>query len=232
MKLAIMQPYWFPYIGYFQLIGSVDAFVVYDNIKYTKKGWINRNRFLLNGSDAVFSLPLKKDSDALDIKEREVSEAFDRQQFTGQITNAYRKAPHLPAVLGLLEETLAFEDRNLFAFLHHSIITTCARLGITTRIVTSSQIDCDHGLKAEERVIAICKAMGATQYINSIGGQELYSKEQFSTNGIELSFLKSRPIDYRQFSDPFVPWLSILDVMAFNPLETINGFISSGYDLV
>ena len=94
MKLAIMQPYFLPYIGYFQLIAAVDQFIVYDNIKYTKKGWINRNRLLQNGTDTVFSIPLSKDSDALDIRERQIAADFRRDKLLKQIAEAYRKAPY------------------------------------------------------------------------------------------------------------------------------------------
>ncbi|AVC45854.1 wbqC-like family protein (plasmid) [Rhizobium leguminosarum bv. viciae] len=90
MKLAIMQPYFFPYIGYFQLIHAVDKFVVYDNIKYTKKGWINRNRILRNGEDYTFSLPIKAASDSLDICDRTLSTEFDRNKLVNQIQGAYR----------------------------------------------------------------------------------------------------------------------------------------------
>ena len=89
MKLAIMQPYFFPYIGYFQLIKSVDEFVIYDNIQYTKKGWINRNRILVNGTDYLISLPLKKDSDYLNVVDRQLAESWekDRTKLLTLITN-------------------------------------------------------------------------------------------------------------------------------------------------
>ncbi|MEK7412351.1 MAG: WbqC family protein [Planctomycetota bacterium] len=232
MKLAIMQPYILPYIGYFQLIRSVDTFVVYDNIKYTKKGWINRNRFLRDGQDILFSLPLTKASDFLDIREREISEAFDRKQLLDQIANAYRKAPYGKSALGLLETILACEDRNLFRFLLHSLQKTCDHLGITTKFVISSTLEIDHELKSEQKVLAICKALRASHYINAIGGQELYAKEQFTAEGLTLSFIKSRPIEYAQLGQPFVPWLSILDVIAFNAPDAITGFLTEQYDLI
>ncbi len=78
MKLAIMQPYFFPYIGYFQLINTVDEFVVYDNIEFTKKGWINRNRILVNGKDEYITLPIKKDSDFLHVKDRFLAETWSK----------------------------------------------------------------------------------------------------------------------------------------------------------
>ena len=88
MKLALMQPYFLPYVGYWQLLAAVDEFIVYDNIKYTKKGWINRNRMLRNGEDVMFSLPLQGASDSLDIVERELSDSFDREKLLSQFSGA------------------------------------------------------------------------------------------------------------------------------------------------
>lgn len=232
MRLAIMQPYFLPYIGYFQLIAAVDSFVIYDNIKYTKKGWINRNRFLQNGSDAMFSLPLKNDADHLDIRERDISKDFNRDKLLNQFRGAYQRAPFFKEAMPLIERITAYPELNLFQFLKHSIVETCAHLGINTPIATSSCIDIDHGLKAQDKVLAICQAMGTQTYLNSIGGLELYSKDAFQRSGLELRFLKSRAFEYPQFDTPFVPWLSIIDVMMFNPLERIQACISNNYDLI
>lgn len=232
MKLAIMQPYFLPYIGYFQLIAAVDQFVVYDRIKYTKKGWINRNRFLLNGTDAVFSLPLKKGSDALDVVERELAADFDRAKLLNQFAGAYRRAPHFALTFDLLERIVRHDDSNLFRFIRHSIAVLCAHLGISTRICTSSTLTFDDDLKGQAKVLAICEAAGANRYINSIGGTELYAQPDFAARGIELQFLKPRSFEYPQFSQPFVPWLSIIDVLMFNPVEAVRGYLDHHYDLV
>jgi hypothetical protein len=232
MKLAIMQPYFLPYIGYFQLIASVDQFIVYDNIKYTKKGWINRNRMLRNGKDVIFSLPLKSDSDYLDICQRELSSEFSRDKLLNQFRGAYRRAPYFDQTIPLIEEIVRFNDANLFKFLHHSIVKTCEHLGIATEIRISSGIAIDHNLKNQDKVIALCEAVGASTYVNAIGGMELYSKETFREKGIELKFIKSKPFEYAQFSDAFVPWLSIIDVMMFNPLDTIWTCITTNYELI
>src|SRR6186713_976477 len=133
-RLAVMQPYFFPYIGYFQLIAAVDLFVVYDNIKYTKKGWINRNRLLQNGKDVMFSLPLQSDSDSLDVRERTLAPDFSRSKLLAQFQGAYRKAPYFAQTYPLVEQIVRHEDDNLFGFLHHSIVRTCAHLGIATEI--------------------------------------------------------------------------------------------------
>ena len=140
MRLAIMQPYFMPYIGYFQLIAAVDVFVVYDNIKYTKKGWISRNRMLQNGKDVMFSLPLKSDSDYLDVCERELAADFNRDKLLNQLNGAYRRAPYFMQTFPLVEQIVSYEDANLFRFLHHSIVKTCEHLGVTTEIRVSSDI--------------------------------------------------------------------------------------------
>ncbi|TCT09059.1 WbqC family protein [Paralcaligenes ureilyticus] len=231
MKLAIMQPYFLPYIGYFQLIAAVDLFIVYDNIKYTKKGWINRNRMLRDGKDVVFSLPLKNDSDYLDVCARELAASFDRTKLLKQLEGAYSRAPHFTRTRSLLEEIMLYQDANLFRYLHHSIIKVCEHLGIKTEIKISSDIDIDHSLKGQDKVIALCDAIGASGYINAIGGIELYSKEAFRDRGIDLAFLQTNPINYTQLDNTFVPWLSIIDVIMFNSPEEI-GRILTNYKLI
>ena len=232
MKVAIMQPYIFPYIGYFQLIAAVDAFVVYDNIKYTKKGWINRNRYLLNGQPATFSLPLRKESDELDIRDRHLSADFNRGKLAGQLREAYRKAPHFSATNALVEDVIGNPADNLFDYLHHGLARTCQHLGITTPIVVSSTIDADHSLRSQERVIAIAKAVGASEYINPIGGLELYSREAFARQSLALGFQRSRAIEYPQFGQEFVPWLSIVDVLMFNGAEATRKCLLPQFDVV
>lgn len=232
MKVAIMQPYFFAYIGYFQLIAAVDKFIVYDNIKYTKKGWINRNRMLQNGKDEVFSLPLKSASGYLNVCERELAADFNRDKLLNQIKGAYRRAPYFAQTVPLIEQIVRYERTNLFHFLHHSIIKTCEHLGITTEIKTSSDIAIDHDLRNQDKVLTLCEAVGASTYVNAIGGMELYSQETFRNKGVELKFIKSRRFEYPQFGDAFVPWLSIIDVMMFNPLDTIQTCILTNYELI
>jgi hypothetical protein len=231
-RLAIMQPYFLPYIGYFQLIAAVDLFIVYDNIKYTKKGWINRNRMLQNGKDAMFSLPLKSDSDSLDVNERELAADFNREKLLNQFRGAYRGAPYFAPTYLLLEQILLYEDTNLFRFLHNSIVKTCEHLDIKTEIKISSDIAINHGLKNQDRVLALCAAVDAAAYVNAIGGMELYSKETFQDKSIDLKFIRAKPIEYSQFGDAFVPWLSIIDVMMFNPLDIIKICISTNFELL
>lgn len=232
MKIGIMQPYFFPYIGYFQLINSVDIFVVYDNIKYTKKGWITRNRILQNGKDAIFSLPLKSDSDSLYIVNRELASDFSRNRLLNRIKGAYGQAPFFEQTLPLIECVMLYGDNNLFRFLLHSLTATAKYLGIDTEIRISSGIDIDHSLKNQDRVLALCEALGATTYVNAIGGVELYSRKSFSERGIELKFIKSKPFEYEQFANDFVSWLSIIDVMMFNSVAAVKEYLDKNLEMV
>ena len=227
-----MQPYFLPYIGYFQLIAAVDLFIVYDNIKYTKKGWINRNRMLLNGIDTIFSLPLKKDSDYLHVVDRELSSDFNRQKFLNQMRGAYIKAPQYNAVWPVFEKIVMYENNNLFRYIHNSIIEICRYLDVKTRICLSSDVPIDHDLKSQDKVMALCKAVNGDTYINSVGGVELYSQEVFKENNIDLKFIKSMPLEYPQFGANFIPWLSIIDVMMFNSPEIIKVATQSKYELL
>ncbi|MGR9278632.1 WbqC family protein (plasmid) [Rhizobium leguminosarum] len=232
MKLAIMQPYFFPYIGYFQLIHAVDKFVVYDNIKYTKKGWINRNRILRNGEDYTFSLPIKAASDSLDICDRTLSTEFDRNKLVNQIQGAYRRAPFFSNAFPVIEQAIRFQDSNLYSYIFNSVTKICDYLGIKTEFIVSSKMKIDHGLKAETKVLALCEEAGASVYINAIGGVDLYSRETFNARDIDLKFIKSKPLEYPQFGAEFLPWLSIIDVIMFNSAESIQAKILNEYELI
>jgi hypothetical protein len=233
MKLAIMQPYFMPYIGYFQLINSVDEFVIYDNIQYTKKGWINRNRILVNGKDQLFTLPIKKDSDYLDIVERTISETWvkERIKLLNVIQSSYVKAPYFKEVNELIKDCLLDNETNLFKFLLNILNKINNYLNISTPIKISSDIKINHSLKSQNKVLSICGEQKASTYINAIGGTELYDKEIFSQQNITLNFIKSENIEYKQFNNKFIPWLSIIDVMMFNSVEDIKKYLNS-YTLI
>jgi hypothetical protein len=226
MKLGIMQPYFLPYIGYWQLIKAVDVFVIYDNIQYTKKGWINRNRFLQNEHDELFSISLKKGSDFLNVDQRFLSPDFKRNKLIAMFQSAYSKAPKKNEILPLISEIINCQEENLFKYIYNSIVKICEYLELNTKMVISSSVDIDHSLKAEDKILAICKVLCAETYINSIGGIELYSKELFKGHGVELQFIKSKPVEYKQFDNEFVPWLSILDVLMFNDRKNVKHFLN------
>lgn len=232
MKLAIMQPYFLPYIGYFQLMAAVDVFILYDNIKYTKQGWINRNRMLLNGADVTFSLPLKQASDSLDVIERELSTDFDPDKLLNRFKGAYARAPYFGQTIALLERIVHHHEHNLFRYLHHSLACLCEHLDIATEIRVSSEIPINHALKGQDKVLALCRAVGADIYVNAIGGTDLYAKPDFCAQHVELRFLRSRLVEYPQLGAPFVPWLSIVDVLMFNPREVVRDCIATQYDFL
>jgi hypothetical protein len=231
VTLGVMQPYFLPYIGYWQLLAAVDRFVVYDNIEYTKKGWINRNRFLRNGTDAFFTVPLKKGSDSLTVVERTLADDFEPAALLNPLAAAYRKAPFFRTVFPVIEQVVAAAPRNLFAYLHHGLTVMAGHLGIQTPILVSSTVAIDHTLKAERKVLAFCEALGASRYLNSIGGRELYSTQAFAERGINLRFLQPRAVTYPQLGDPFVPALSIVDVLMFNSADAVRDMLGA-YDLV
>ena len=234
IKIAIMQPYFMPYIGYFQLINVVDVFVVYDNIQFTKKGWFHRNRILVNGKDKMLSVPLKKDSDYLDVAQRELADSFENEskKIIRKIKAAYQKAPYYKEVMPLVEECFRRGSGNLFDFIYASLKLLTQFLQIDTKIIISSTIDIDHTLKSQDKVLAICKNLNADIYINAIGGQELYVAEAFRNKGVELRFIKTKPVKYKQFDNEFVPWLSIIDVMMFNSKESIKEYLNFYYSLI
>ena len=231
MTVGIMQPYFLPYIGYWQLINAVDVFVIYDNIQYTKKGWINRNRVLNDGKDVYITIPIEKDSDYLNVVERKISNDFNKIKLLNQIKEYYKKAPNFSNSIILFEEIIMHDERNLFEFILNSIKVICNKLEIKTQIQISSKIEIDHKLKGKDKVISICKALNANKYINAIGGADLYSKDDFNKVGIELSFLETKIKPYKQFKNEFVPYLSLLDVMMFNDVESINIMINK-YNLI
>ena len=176
-KVAIMQPYFLPYVGYFHLIKSVDEFVIYDNIQYTKKGWINRNRILDNNNDKMLTLPLKKDSDYLDVKDRVLADSWDKEKIKilNQIRGAYKKSPYYNEVFPIIDSIFKISNNNLFEFILESLYILTSYLKIDTKIITSSNIDIDHELKSKNKVVAICKQLNASTYINAIGGKKLYN---------------------------------------------------------
>lgn len=225
--LGIMQPYFLPYIGYFQLITAVNELIIYDNIKYTKKGWVNRNRLLSKGGPATFSLPLQKGSDSLNIVERNLSESFDKNKLLNQFAGAYSKAPYYRETMTLIQDILKNESNNLFYFLKNSIILICKYLGIETRIRDSSSFAIDHTLKAQDKVLALCDAAKVSTYINPIGGLELYSRADFQNRGIKLQFIQSKLNPYPQNNNNFVPWLSIVDVLMFNSPEYVRSMLNN-----
>lgn len=226
-RIAIMQPYFLPYLGYFQLIKAVDVFVIYDNIKYTKKGWINRNRILLNGRDTLFTIPLAGSSDFLPINQKFIAADFEsrRSHTLARIQEAYRKAPQFDNIYPVIERIFHDNSRNLFNFIYNSIREVLRVLGISTTLVVSSSLEVDHQSKGVHKVLAICNSLHAHTYINPIGGVELYTGKEFRDYGINLYFHNMNVVPYSQAADEFVSHLSIVDVLMYNSPEQVNALL-------
>lgn len=216
MRVAIMQPYFLPYIGYFQLMQAVETFVIYDDVNYIKQGWIARNRILCNGKEQYFILPVHGASSFKHIKD--IGVAHNPSKMLRTIQQAYGKAPYFGGTFRMLEHVLTNPEKNLAGFLTQQLRAIVSHLGLKTRLLVSSDIGKPEGLAGQDKVLFLCKTLGATMYINAIGGRELYSAASFETQGIELRFIQSEEVSYQQFGKAFVPWLSILDVLMFNSI--------------
>jgi len=229
-----MQPYLFPYIGYYQLMHAVDRFVVYDDVTFIKQGWINRNRLLINGQPSFFVVPAKNASSFVLIRDTPVDDSPQHREWVAKLLktfeNAYRRAPEFPRVFPIVEAVFAAPATRVAEIAVASLKLVAEYLELRPVWVDSSTIYDNAHLKGEERVLAICRAEGATQYVNPPGGEELYSRDRFDAQGVELRFLRPRPIEYPQFGAPFVPWLSIVDVLMFNTRDAIRSFMCQ-YDL-
>ena len=226
-----MQPYFLPYLGYWQLLSAVDTFVIYDNIQYTKKGWINRNRFLQNGKATVFTVPVKRDAEGLAVVARRVAPEFDRGKLLSRLAASYRRAPHFADVFPIVEAAVRCPSPNLFEYILHSVRLVAGYLGIETPITISSTVDIDHDLRGQAKVLALCLALRASVYVNPSGGVALYSREEFAARGITLRFLRTGEVRYPQLGEGFVPDLSILDVMMFNSRPRLAEMLAA-YELV
>ena len=232
MKTTLMQPYLFPYIGYFQLIRTSDRFVIHDDVQYIRKGWINRNRIIVHAREYLFVFSVKHDDHSKNINERFYTDSFEAEakKLLKNIDQSYSKAPHHAEVRPLLAEVFGSPERNVSRLNTLSITKTCQYLGIDTEILLSSEIEFDKSLMAESRVLAVNKKLGSTHYINPIGGTELYSKPRFQENGMQLSFLESRFRPYEQATPEFLPGLSIIDVMMHCSKESVTEMLQD-FDL-
>jgi len=227
MNVSIMQPYFFPYIGYFQLIAVSDVFVLHDDVQYIKGGWVNRNRILFNGESRMITLPVQKDAHELPINARRyIADKQARKDIINLIKQAYPRAPFFQLIFSFLIELLMFEDKNVAHFNENLIRRITDYLGLSCKIITSSCMDKNNDLKGERRVLEICKQLGATSYINLIGGTELYHHESFRQHEISLHFLEAKNECYEQLGKTWVPFLSIIDVLMFNSVEEIRRLLT------
>lgn len=222
--IAMMQPYLFPYLGYFQLFAAADIFVLGDDLQYVKDGWINRNRILNNGEPRLITFPLKKDHHGLNINERYLSDNFQDEitPLLKTIGMTYSNAPFRDDVFPLLEKIMRYPQKNLALYSENSIREIGAYLKITTPIVISSKLQLPAPTDHQDRVILTMKALGGATYINPIGGLDLYCSKYFSQKNLKLKFHRMHAFSYPQLKSSFVPNLSIIDVMMFNSVEGIG----------
>lgn len=220
-KLAIMQPYFFPYIGYWQLMHAVDRFVVYDDVHYIKGGWINRNRLLINGEPAYITAPLHQMSSFKRMCDTTLMPSpVWRDKLVKKIEMTYRKAPSFTEVFPVVEKLMRHQTDSLSDYLVHQLQTLAAFMGISTEFVISSRCYENDELAGQARILDICKREGARTYVNARGGQALYDADAFHDAGIDLRFIAMHAIPYKQRSAGFVPHLSIIDaLMALGPVE-------------
>lgn len=226
-KIAIMQPYVFPYLGYFHLIEASNLFIFYDDVNYITRGWVNRNRILLNGKDFLFTIPISRTSQNKLINETTlaIDDAW-RDKFNRTIMQAYRKAPYFSQVAPLITSVFSENYCSVSDLAINSIAKTYSYLGIPFNYTKSSVCSPEtKGMDKADRLIEIAKRQGYKRYVNAPGGMNLYNKEYFEANGVELSFVNSEPIQYKQYSNTFVPWLSIIDVLMFNEPIAVKRFL-------
>lgn len=229
MKLAIMQPYFFPYLGYFQLLKAVDTFIVYDDVNFIKRGWINRNSILLNCRAHLFSIPLQKASQSELIFRTKL--ALDwRKNFLKTIHQAYIKAPQFRKIFPLIEEVVATEHANVAELAISSIKAVNQYVGLAPKIHVSSVNYDNRHLKGQNRILDICKREACKDYFNLPGGRALYSSQDFAEAGINLIFIQPRETSYKQLDCEFVSGLSIIDVLMFNDKKTIGNYLEN-YEL-
>lgn len=227
MKLAIMQPYFFPYLGYFQLIHAVDKFVIFDDVNYINKGWINRNRILVNQQPCYFIMPLKQASQNKLICDIDLDSSNWRDKLLKTIANTYRKSPFFADVFPVIEKIILFKTENVADFLANQLLELSKFIGIKTEFVLTSRVYENQSLSGQERIIDICKREKTDVYLNAIGGQTLYDSKTFSDAEIELQFIEMKPLPYPQKSTEFVPYLSIIDVLMNVGVEGIKEHLNA-----
>lgn len=211
MNLAVMQPYLFPYIGYFQLIYAADLFMIYDDVAYIKQGYINRNNILSSNGPTRFTVPVPGASSNKLISELQFSE--DVVKVLKTIEQSYSKAPYFASVFPMIQNALEFEDRSIASVCQKSYEDIFSYLGIKKKFKKTSELHYDRAASAQERLFELCHQFGADRYINAPGGRGLYAKPDFAKEGIDLRFIDSLPMEYSQSGKEFTPNLSIIDVL-------------------
>lgn len=228
MKLGIMQPYFFPYIGYYQLVKEVDHFIFYDDVNFIKRGWINRTNIIGRERKQLITISLKQSSQNKLINEIEIAD--NQYKFLKTIEFTYKKATFFADIFPLIESCFVGSTQLISDISANSIRVVNDYLKLDTEFSTSSKThNTSSLLKKEKRIIKICQDEEVKTYINPIGGMAIYSKDDFQKEGIEIKFLKSKDINYNQepiLKSGFEPNLSIIDVLMFNDIDTVRNYLN------
>lgn len=229
MKVAIMQPYFMPYIGYFQLINAVDEFIIFDTPQFIRHGWIERNNILkLDGKSSYIKVPLVKQSRDTSIKDKIINNSINWQKkILAQITHYKKKAPYYNDVLILLDAIFKEQTESIVDLNYKSLKLICDYLDITTpiKIWSEMNLEIEKVNAPDEWALNICKKINASTYINPIGGLSFFDKKKYLTTNIDIKFIKSKEILYNQFDNNFTPWLSIIDILMFNSKNNIKNML-------
>ena len=217
MKLGVMQPYFMPYIGYFQLMAAVDKYVIFDDVNYIKRGWSARNNILVNGQKHLFNIAVEGGSQNNLYTQVKVVDDFIKLRKTLEM--AYKKAPYYHETMDLLERVFEYEDRRFNYFMKNSYSIILEYLEINTELLFSSNLSNNKELKGKDKILDICLLLNASEYYNAIGGQELYDRQEFADHGVKLGFVEPTLVPYSQLSNEFIPGLSIIDVLMMNSKE-------------
>lgn len=224
-----MQPYFFPYLGYFQLMTEVDAFVIFDDVNFINRGWINRNRINVNRAPHLITVPLKQASQNKLICEICMNDdLLWRDKLLKTIRQAYSRAPQFARVFPLVERIVRHPAGNLADYLRHSLINLRDFLGLGTEIISSSRRYENANLTGQSRIIDICLREHSGIYVNAIGGKELYEHTAFELAGVKLQFLQPALPPYDQSGAEFMPGLSIIDVLMNNDGLSVTNMLNSG----
>ena len=227
-----MQPYFFPYIGYWQLINAVDEFILFDEVQYIRHGWINRNRILKKGGGwRYIQIPIEKHSRETLIKDIKIVKDIDIREIIANALSYYKeiRAPNYEIVMNIINDVLVKDlYRDITKFNKNIMSSICNYLGIKTPISISSDYEFDYTnvRGSGDWALEISKQMGVDEYINPIGGKELFDVKKFDTEGIKIRFLEPYKIEYKQVGDIFKPSLSIIDVLMFNEKDIIVDMLS------
>ncbi|MEK4129141.1 WbqC family protein [Solibacillus sp. FSL W8-0474] len=225
MKLAIMQPYFFPYIGYFSLMQEADQFIIFDTVQFQRKSWMVRNCILnLNGGSSYIHLPVKKAPLSSCIKDIYVDDEIDWKEKLFNQLQIYKKAPYFTETIKVLEKALNSNYKTLTDINKNLLVEISNYLNLKCKISVFSEmeLDIEEVYTADEWALNISKKLNATEYINAPGGVCFFDREKYENNNIKLKFIKNKLNPYKQFHLDFVPGLSIIDVIMFNSINKIH----------